>query len=419
MDSIQIKKVGHNNKIKFIDYFSIFSLIYLSSSFYGRSMKGSFNLTFLLTISLLTIIINNKKLVLDKKNLMFFISIVILSSFTMIINMESPYQYIIFWASLISAYLFYLSYNSMRFIYIYTEILYGLCIFSLFSFILLVTVPSVFVIFPTITNVSDLTVNNLLFAVVHNSSYFNSNYGMFWEPGAFQTFINLALYFQIFVLKDLNGKRIIIFLITIFTTFSTTGYLATMFLFVIYLISNKDKTIIVIKRKRKLIRAISFLIIIGVGIFSLLPDKILFKVFGKLEAIINPNLINQNIAYVSTIARIDAIKIPIINFIESPLWGRGFESLYNYSLNNNINFLTATPLNWFGLFGLVLGILFNYSVWKLTKLSNTMILIRILEFMFLNFIMISQYYNMNGFILTLIFYGFSNRVALYKLDSLQ
>lgn len=412
MDNTQIMKVIYKNRIKYTDYISVFVLIYLPSSFFGISMKGSLNLVILLSTALITIVINNKKLLLDKKSLMFFLSIVILSSFTMIMNMESPYHYIIFWASLLSAYLFFLSFDVMKFIYIYTKLMYVLSVFSLLSFALLLTVPNIFVIFPTITNMSGLTVNNLIFSVVHNDNYFNANYGIFWEPGAFQTFINLALYFQLFVLKDINIKKITIFLITLFTTFSTTGYLSALFLFIIYLISNKDKMRIVNKKRRKLYKAISLLIFIGAVVFSVLPNKIVFKVFGKLEVIVNPNLINQNIAYGSTTSRIDAIKIPLINFFDSPIWGKGFENLYNYTINDNINFLTATPLNWFGLFGLVFGILLNYSIWRLTSLSNNSIFSRILEFIFFNLIMLSEYYNTNGFILALVFFGFSYKVPL-------
>lgn len=289
-----------------------------------------------------------------------------------------------------------------------------LSVFSLCTFALLLTVPSIFAVFPTVTNASGLSVNNLFFAVVHNSSYFNSNFGIFWEPGAYQTFINLALYFQLFVLKDLNIRRITIFLITIFTTFSTTGYLAALLLFGIYLISNRDKTKITIRKRRKLIISITMLLIIGLIAFSMLPNNIVFKVFGKLEAIVNPNLINENIAYGSTTARIEALKIPVINFLDSPVLGRGFENLYNYKINNNTNFLTATPLNWFGLFGLFLGVLLNYSLWKFTRISKNPIYIRCLEYGFLNLIILSEYYNMNAFILAIIIYGFSDKGMLFK-----
>lgn len=55
------------------------------------------------------------------------------------------------------------------------------------------------------------------------------NSGPFWEPGIFQIYINIALYFAMFFLKDKNGKfplfYVFVFGITILTTISTTGYI--------------------------------------------------------------------------------------------------------------------------------------------------------------------------------------------------
>lgn len=401
-----------NDEVKFLDYFVIFLLIYLPSSFYGRSMKGSISLSILLVVAFAIVVIN-RKLKINVKSFMFILGIMILSIFTMIMNLESPYQYLIFGISIICAYCIYLSFSFTKFVFVFTRIMYFLCIFSLITFALLLSVPNVFSVFPTITNSAGLTVKNLLFSVIHNSDYFNSNFGMFWEPGAYQTFINLALYFQLFILKDLDTRRIIVFIVTIFTTFSTTGYICTFILFTIYLLINKNITKITLKKRKKLIIVALMLIVVGIFIFNMMPNHIVFKVFGKLEAIINPSLASQSIAYSSTTARIDAIKIPLINWIKSPFWGVGFENLYNYSINDNTNFLTATPLNWFGLFGLPLGFLFNYCFWRLTKFSRNGFFIRILEFGFLNLIILSEYYNMNSFLLTLIIYGFSAKYALY------
>ena len=53
------------------------------------------------------------------------------------------------------------------------------------------------------------------------------NAGMFWEPGAFQCYINLALVILFFDKnkEEYNGKKfkLIIFIITLLTTQSTTG----------------------------------------------------------------------------------------------------------------------------------------------------------------------------------------------------
>lgn len=62
-----------------------------------------------------------------------------------------------------------------------------------------------------------------------NIRSFSRNSGPFWEPGIYQIYINIALYFALFFFKNKDGKtpwiHIIVFCITILTTISTTGYL--------------------------------------------------------------------------------------------------------------------------------------------------------------------------------------------------
>jgi len=65
------------------------------------------------------------------------------------------------------------------------------------------------------------------------------NFGFMWEPGGFATIVVtgfiLHLSLNTFNLKD---KKAIIFLLTIFTTFSTTGYIALLVIFSYYIYIN-------------------------------------------------------------------------------------------------------------------------------------------------------------------------------------
>lgn len=62
-----------------------------------------------------------------------------------------------------------------------------------------------------------------------NVMYPNRNSGPFWEPGIFQIYINIALFFSLFFSKEKNEKNslvhVVIYVVTIFTTISTTGYI--------------------------------------------------------------------------------------------------------------------------------------------------------------------------------------------------
>ncbi len=68
------------------------------------------------------------------------------------------------------------------------------------------------------------------------------NYGPFTEPSRFQAFICLALIFELFnheLDRETNWKRVVIYLVTIVSTFSATSYIAVSFVIVAYFTSSQ------------------------------------------------------------------------------------------------------------------------------------------------------------------------------------
>ncbi len=66
------------------------------------------------------------------------------------------------------------------------------------------------------------------------------NYGLFTEPSRFQAYLNLSLIFLLFdTVKKLDIKRIVLFIITLLTTFSTTGYIAFALIVIAFVLSPK------------------------------------------------------------------------------------------------------------------------------------------------------------------------------------
>lgn len=76
-------------------------------------------------------------------------------------------------------------------------------------------------------NVSRITYSMVLYTQLYTDygEFVLRNCGMFWEPGAFQGYLNLAIAFAL-LLPDNKHKRISIAIMTIaiLTTYSTTGY---------------------------------------------------------------------------------------------------------------------------------------------------------------------------------------------------
>ena len=81
-----------------------------------------------------------------------------------------------------------------------------------------------------------------LFVYCINTSIMHRNCGVFWEPGAFQVFLNLAL---LYILHDSDFHRreikIGILIIATLTTISTTGYICTALILMAYFINVNKK----------------------------------------------------------------------------------------------------------------------------------------------------------------------------------
>lgn len=81
-----------------------------------------------------------------------------------------------------------------------------------------------------------------LFFIVYNFRNGNRNSYMFGEPGLYQMVIILALYFTVFKAKHLSDKQkaryVIVFLITMITIQSTTGFMSLIVLILCVIFSN-------------------------------------------------------------------------------------------------------------------------------------------------------------------------------------
>lgn len=128
--------------------------------------------------------------------------------------------------------------------------------------------------------------------------------GLFWEPGAYQIYLNIALFYYIFNKKS-NAFQYIILILSIILTRSTTGYCIACLLIayqVIYsdYISEKLRKKIIIYATT--IAALLILIILGIKIVTTSGDKGSFTL---------------RIADIS-----NGLKI----FIENPIFGTGFNN---------------------------------------------------------------------------------------------
>ena len=131
------------------------------------------------------------------------------------------------------------------------------------------------------------------------------NYGMFAEPGIYQVYLVFALMMLLYGDFDKKGLKVTIFLVSMITTFSTTGYIVTICLFLYYFLTNY-----------KISNTVRFLAISGSTfiVFMIIQNELIFNtVFGKF----------QNSGDASTISRLYSFPINALIWIKSPLCGVG------------------------------------------------------------------------------------------------
>lgn len=179
------------------------------------------------------------------------------------------------------------------------------------------------------------------------------NSGPFWEPGAFAVFLIIALMFNIIKKGYLLGKKNIVFILALVTTFSTAGYIAFFVLISGYFLFYKGLS-------QKLI-----LIIFVFASLSIYTNTTFLK-----EKVIN----NLSMAEESTGSRFGSALADYRLFEQSPIvgWGRGpmryggKVSIFGQAehRNNGIFILLAT----YGLLGFILYFFFFYI--SLKKINN-------------------------------------------------
>ena len=275
-------------------------------------------------------------------------------------------------------------------------------IFELFLYVF----PSLFYILPHIVNTAGHYYSTCLFAGINMNtagSFFIRSSGIFWEPGAFQVFINLALFFELFVFEKVNKNRLTIYFISLLFTFSTTGYIACFWLLLGYVLFERKR----ISKRNK------FLSIIVISIFLLLfiifPDTPLGKiVFGKLT----------DLSTGTTMVRFAGIIVNLLILKDNILFGIGMDRMTDVFLSTSLipsvrSFLggfthqnTNTLLYQYSAFGIFYGVLFTKGWYHFGKNISNSFWLRLYIFSFLFILFISENFMVSIWPYVLVFYGY-------------
>ncbi|HCU07026.1 MAG TPA: hypothetical protein DIC42_05565 [Holosporales bacterium] len=156
-----------------------------------------------------------------------------------------------------------------------------------------------------------------------NANDFVRNCGFMWEPGPFASLLSLAIFFELIVSNFKINKRVIVFLIALITTFSTTGYLCLLAIFIFYYTNKYSST-------KMLQFVFTILFIVLLLVFSRL-DFIGEKVQKALD--VDEKVYNDNIDWIRqggggsdqsySLGRVQGLMLNIDDFNTSPLFGIG------------------------------------------------------------------------------------------------
>ena len=240
MNNINFKKI-----IIIIAYLYVFSMIYQSGSVMAALIRSGFLVSLTKIILLVTPVICALFFKIKKKYLMFlkvlipfFILFVLINSFLYLEGVLSLIYKTILIMSSIYIYLF-MSKNKVNIHNIIYNVIVLIASITIFFYYLVeivrVTLPYKEVFFENSYHYRDYFG---LFFTYHYSYEIPRLSGLFWEPGAYQIYLNIALFYYIFGNKNKKWQLFILILNIIFTQ-STTGYCITCLLLAIGILRCK------------------------------------------------------------------------------------------------------------------------------------------------------------------------------------
>lgn len=286
----------------------------------------------------------------------------------------------------------------MMFLAIWSLVLYALSILGWHTFL------------PIIKSTTGISYYTGIFSFMPvNSGSILRNWGVFWEPGAYQAYLCLALILDLFYLKNRKAKHLLIFAITIVTTLSTTGVICLGIILLVYLFTRKGR-----RYQRNKIIIVVCGIIACITVLSY--DPLRNMLFDKLN--IFDKSMNEN---ASLGARVYSILGNIrIMFTDGFMVGTGitgYNDIYRQvvtSMGYTIDMSnTNTILMDFARFGWIVGIVNTYLICKFIYRLGENFLQRIGIGLVILILLSSECFEHSLFWMTILYFGVDFRRKKY------
>lgn len=381
----------------------VFTLLFLSVSFVVTNDLISNVATIGLWICVLFAIILIGGLHINSNLMIATISLLVLMLFTTLIQGEKLVVFIKIAFSIFVISLFVATTSFERFSIAYVKVIKFLCIASLVGYGLHLIIPSVFDKF-IVQNAAGNYYSNYVIYVQSTSAALNAfrNFGFAWEPGAFSTFVCLAMLLDVlFVSKTVKLRTVILYVLTVITTFSTTGIIAIFCLCLFLAVTNKTVSK---GSKKAIILALMLLILLIIAMSSVMFDLSTNSTFGKIINFLNADDRSSN--QESASIRYFSITKVFSAFLHSPLYGWGYDGLIEQTLEFTRGMNTCTFIDWFAVYGVAFGFIMLIGIVRFTRLMSGNKLYRFIIVVFLFGITMTENYVHCPMIYILVLYGY-------------
>ncbi|MBQ8523588.1 MAG: hypothetical protein IJ457_03085 [Clostridia bacterium] len=350
---------------KSILYISTFLILYASTSFFCKNLLSeSVNICICL-VAVAAVIATNLPVRVNRNAALVFVMLSIIGVVSSLLASDSTIflAYPIISMGIALMYVSCVSFDEFRNVYV--TIMVFLCAFAVAVYIITLFFPFIIRLMPVMVNKSQSRAYNFLFAIVRDTSFVRVE-GIFWEPGAFQTFICLAL------LMLANGRsrykrvKILILYTALLFTFSITGYIAGYIALILLLFKSESKSRF---KMIKILLTLGAFVIVGVIVLNMLPDTLGGVRFG-LDKITEFLSGTSDERVTSASVRFDAIYYPLNLFADNPVIGAGRSGLEGLSENMLHGMFTCTPINYFAMYGIFYGAVAMYCYYKAVSVSS-------------------------------------------------
>jgi len=344
-----------------------FGIIFFSHDtlFFGTN-ENSFFITFgkifpFILIFLLVIYAIFKNIKFRSKSFFKFLIFAVLPLISCFINGETINNYVYRFAITFAVFLLISITNKDKFLASINTVMSFLTIWSLAFFLIVNLFPSTINYFPKVVNSAGYSYVHSFFST---SSYedaygFARNEGIFREPGVFMCFLTLSILIELFALKKISKKRLVVFIIGIISTFSTAGMIVLILLSLSAIITQNNLNL---KWKKGI-----FILLVIVAVFMLTFQQNL----SFISVGLNKFQYGSN-SYGSFYARMQSVVGNISIFFNNPIIGVGRYHLYDTTLASQAVGYgayeavdnTNTFLVCFSAFGFLYGFIACYGAYR-------------------------------------------------------